>query len=74
MAWPREQRLEPWLTRWVDQRRDRAVAEATEAPVATSTPHRRRHAAATDAKAEELLAAMAALLGDRDRVLAATRR
>jgi hypothetical protein len=75
LAWLRDERLDPWLALWVDRRRDRVVAEATAAARRyLRTRQRRHHEAATGAEAEELLAAMAALLGDRDRVPAGTRR
>jgi len=75
VEWLRELRLEPWLTRWAGRRRDRAVAEATAAARRyLRTRRRRHHQEATGAEAEELLAAMAALLGDPDRVTAGTSR
>jgi hypothetical protein len=67
----REQGPEPWLARWIDQRQDRAVAEAITAARGYVRTRQHRHPEpAEETEAERLLAAMAALFGDPDRLLA----
>jgi hypothetical protein len=63
--------LEPWMQGWVSEHQDRVVAETIAAARRYLGNHRdpsRRNG--TDAETAELLAAMAALLRERDQVLA----
>ena len=62
--------LEPWLTRWVNQRQDGVVVEAIAAARRYVHHQDRHHEDTTPPEATELLAAMAALLRDPDKVLA----
>jgi hypothetical protein len=66
----RELRMEPWLARWIYQRHDRTLAEAITAARCYVRTQWHRDQEATGADGEELLAAMAALLGDPDAILA----